>query len=253
MSKDAYYFPHDSNARQDQKILQMRSVYKSEGYGWYWILIEMLRDEENYELSIEGKYVWNAFAMQMDTNAEKAEAFIKDCISEFNLLQSDSKKIWSNSLKNRMLIKEEKSLKARASAKARWEKKPENIENTNDECESNANVLQTQYESNASKVKESKVNKSKSIIDAYTENENLKQAINDFILMRKQIKKPMTDRAVKLMLNDLDKLTSCDETKISILNQSIQHCWQGVFELKNQVINLKPAEQQYQPKCKTVD
>ena len=31
--KDAYFFSHDCNARNDPKILALRSVYGAEGYG----------------------------------------------------------------------------------------------------------------------------------------------------------------------------------------------------------------------------
>lgn len=31
--KDAYFFAHDCNARNDPKILALRSVYGAEGYG----------------------------------------------------------------------------------------------------------------------------------------------------------------------------------------------------------------------------
>lgn len=62
----------------------------------------------------------------------------------------------------------------------------------------------------------------------------LEKAIDDFTLMRKQIKKPLTKRAVELLLDNLEKLAPGDEEKkIAILNQSIVNCWQGVFELKN--------------------
>ena len=48
MSKDAYYFPHDSNARQDVKILKLRIKHGWAGYGLYWGIIEALRDQDNY-------------------------------------------------------------------------------------------------------------------------------------------------------------------------------------------------------------
>lgn len=69
-------------------------------------------------------------------------------------------------------------------------------------------------------------------IEEYTENEELKNAIRAFIQMRAMIKKPLTEYAMKLMLNNLDKLANDDNTKIAILNQSIMHNWQGVFPLK---------------------
>ncbi|MDQ7860585.1 DUF4373 domain-containing protein [Peribacillus frigoritolerans] len=55
MSKDAYYFTHDSNARHDPKVTAMRGVYGSEGYGWYWMLIEMLRESNDYKLDMHSK------------------------------------------------------------------------------------------------------------------------------------------------------------------------------------------------------
>lgn len=70
------------------------------------------------------------------------------------------------------------------------------------------------------------------IISEYTANDDLKEAIIGFIQMRKLIKKPMTDRALKGILNKLDKLGRTDGEKIAILDQSIQNSWQGVFELR---------------------
>jgi len=71
------------------------------------------------------------------------------------------------------------------------------------------------------------------IIDEATENDELKDAIHEFIKMRKLIRKPMTDQALKLMLGKLTALAGDDDKKkIAILNQSIANCWQGVFELK---------------------
>ena len=70
-------------------------------------------------------------------------------------------------------------------------------------------------------------------IEEYTQNEELRKALRAFIQMRTMIKRPLTEYAMKLMLNDLNKLTSDDNTKIDILNQSIMHNWQGVFPLKD--------------------
>ncbi|NGP62735.1 DUF4373 domain-containing protein [Paenibacillus thiaminolyticus] len=95
--KEAYYFSHDSNARQDPKILAMRSVYSSEGYGWYWIIIEMLREQADYRIELT-KYVWNALAMQMQCDSTAAKNFVDDCINEFHLLHSDGQFFFGVSL-----------------------------------------------------------------------------------------------------------------------------------------------------------
>ena len=41
------YFPHDSNARNDIKLIKLRSKYGYEGYGVYFALIELLFSEDN--------------------------------------------------------------------------------------------------------------------------------------------------------------------------------------------------------------
>lgn len=66
----------------------------------------------------------------------------------------------------------------------------------------------------------------------YSENEELDKTILDFISNRKSLKKPMTDKAITLMLNKLDKLARTDAEKIEILNQSILNGWQGIFPLQ---------------------
>ena len=48
--KEAYYFSHDANARNDIKIKAMMSRYGYEGYGMYWAIVEMLRETKDYEL-----------------------------------------------------------------------------------------------------------------------------------------------------------------------------------------------------------
>ena len=79
------------------------------------------------------------------------------------------------------------------------------------------------------------------IINSYTVNLELKNTLKEFLRMRKSIKKPMTDRAMNLLINKLDKLGSNDYEKIEILNQSIFNSWQGIFELKNK--DIKPVGQ----------
>lgn len=83
------------------------------------------------------------------------------------------------------------------------------------------------------KSKGSKRNAYDKLIQEYTDNDKLKTAVYSFIEMRKSIKKPLTDYALKLTFGKLDKLADNDADKIKILNQSIVNCWQGVFELKN--------------------
>lgn len=61
----------------------------------------------------------------------------------------------------------------------------------------------------------------------------LEEAIEDFEKMRKSIKKPLTERAKKILLLKLNELSNNDEElAIKILEQSILNSWQSIYELK---------------------
>lgn len=68
-------------------------------------------------------------------------------------------------------------------------------------------------------------------IDEINDSEYL-LAIEEFIKMRKRIKKELTEYAMKLICNKLNKLSNDKETQIKILEQSIVKGWQDIYELK---------------------
>ena len=71
-------------------------------------------------------------------------------------------------------------------------------------------------------------------IAEYTENEELQDALKAFIQMRSFIKKPLTEYGLKLLLNKLSKIGKTDAEKIAIVNRSVEHNWQGFFEIKEE-------------------
>lgn len=54
--------------------------------------------------------------------------------------------------------------------------------------------------------------------------------------MRKTIKKPMTDRARKLIVYELDRIKQAGHCPNASLDQSINHCWCDVFVPKDKPI-----------------
>jgi hypothetical protein len=129
MKKEAYYFSHDSNAKDDPKILQLRMEMGWEGYGLFWALIEMLRNESDNRMRTHYKSI--AFALQTQEDS------IKRLINDFDLFAIDDQYFWSESLLKRMEMKEAKSEKARQSAKKRWNQ------------DNDANAMRTHSDSNA--------------------------------------------------------------------------------------------------------
>lgn len=79
------------------------------------------------------------------------------------------------------------------------------------------------------------------ILDAVpliSETPELKDAFIEFIKMRKMTKKPLTDRALKMIINKTYELGKADAGQmIKILNQSIEHCWQTVYDIKDNPSN----------------
>jgi len=132
------YFNHDSTARNDYRIIKLRASLGYEGYGIFWALLEMLFTEENK--ICKSQYDILAFGLQCET--EKLRAVIED----FDLFVIEDNCFYSRRLNNQIEEINNKSNKAKENAKKRW---------------NNATVMQPHSDSNASKVKYSKVDKSK--------------------------------------------------------------------------------------------
>ena len=94
---------------------------------------------------------------------------------------------------------------------------------------------QNTKELNTNEYKEKNIKKESvnSVIAEYTENKDLQDALHGFVEMRNKARKPLTVRAMKLSLNELDKLAVDDVTKIAIVNQSIVHSWLTFYKLQN--------------------
>lgn len=82
-----------------------------------------------------------------------------------------------------------------------------------------------------------------SIIESATESSELREALIEFVKFRKLIKKPMTNKALELIISKLNKIATTDRERVEILNQSIERGWAGVFALKSD----EPQARSYQP------
>lgn len=150
MSKDAYYFPHDSNAKDDPKCVLLIEQLGMEGYGIYWMLIETLREQPDYTYPVANI---PALGRRYNTTAEK----VKTVVCNYGLFTvKDDKIFFSDSLNRRMLVFEEKRAKrseaGRLGNTARWK---------TSQTDRNAITMRSQFI--ASKVKKSKEKEKESI------------------------------------------------------------------------------------------
>lgn len=153
MAKDTFYFSHDYNTRTDIKIKKLIQKHGYVGYGIFWAIVEDLYNNAN---ALPEDYISIAYDLRED------ESLIKSVINNFDLFDIENGIISSESVERRLILRNEKTKKARDAALARWEKEREK-KRLKDANASNkdANALQTECKGNAikeSKEKESKLN-----------------------------------------------------------------------------------------------
>ena len=76
----------------------------------------------------------------------------------------------------------------------------------------------------------------KRMIEDYTDNPSLRDALLDFLDFRKSAKADVTTKGqMQLLLKKLDELSRGNpQTKVKIVNQSIERGWKGFFELREE-------------------
>lgn len=81
--------------------------------------------------------------------------------------------------------------------------------------------------------KKEKKPRARSVFETYAgDDTDLLAALKSFEAMRKESKKPMTERAKQLLLAELDKLAQDSRAKVALLEQSVMHGWLSVYPLK---------------------
>lgn len=90
--------------------------------------------------------------------------------------------------------------------------------------------------------KEIKEKKAKMIND-FTKNKKVSQALCDFIEYRENKKNPVTEKALQIMLNKFKNWDYNDAEIIEVLNESIMNNWTGIFELKQRIPQVTPIEE----------
>jgi hypothetical protein len=154
--KDAYYFSHDANAKDDPKCVVLIDELGMEGYGIYWMLVETLRSEADYKCPLR---MLNGLARRYNTSAEK----VQTVVTRYGLFERDDEWFWSESLMRRMEVYEERKQKLREAgrkggiAKAQSKHRHSHAIASPEHRHSNPLALKE------SKGKESKVKESKSV------------------------------------------------------------------------------------------
>lgn len=118
-TKDSYYFSHDSNARNDPKILKLMRQLGAEGYGIFWMIIEVLREQASYTLPLSSM---EDLAFQFHVSKEKIQAVVEG----YGLFIVENESFYSARLIRSMSIYDERKRKIIEASKKgnakRWKK-----------------------------------------------------------------------------------------------------------------------------------
>jgi len=152
MPKDTFYFSHDYNVRNDEKIKRLIRKHGMQGYGVFWAIIEDLYNNAN---ALRTDYDGIAYDLRSDSE------IVASVINDFDLFVFNGDFFGSNSVQERLDQRNSKSESARKSASYRWD---------------NANALQTQSECNAKKERKGKEIKGNKIY--YRDNVSLSEKEN---------------------------------------------------------------------------
>jgi hypothetical protein len=219
MAKDTFYFSHDYNSRNDEKIKFLLRKHGITGYGLFWAIIEDLYNNAN---ALRTDYEGIAYDFRIECE------IVKSVINDFDLFVFDGDTFGSLSVQKRLDERDSKSIKARESASKRW---------------TNANAMQSQCEGNAIKerkvkeIKEKKINKGKEIVFPFV-SEVFKKYWQLWIDYKKEQFNftYKSNISIQATLNELVKLSNGNEQlAIKIIEQSMSKGWQGFFQLKNEL------------------
>lgn len=157
MAKDAYWFRHDANARNDIKVIELRSLHGYEGYGLYFGILEVMREQAHYSIP-ENKI--GMVGVALGESPQKVKQVIDDCIS-VGLFEKSEGLIYSPSFLERMSKWEESKTRNETNGakggrpKSNPNNNPTNNPTNNPKKNPNNNPNETQKEPNKRRGEES--------------------------------------------------------------------------------------------------
>ena len=135
------YFPHDSNARNDERLVNVRMKHGPAGYGVYFMLVERLREDPEYMSVVD----YNLIAFDLRIDASLAKSIIRDFgLFAFTVDTERGECFYSESLRQRMARKDEITAKRKAASAIGVSVRQENREKTKTAETSNQMVTETQ-------------------------------------------------------------------------------------------------------------
>lgn len=118
--KEAFYFPHDYNARNDQKILALRSDFGLAGYALFFMLLETMAEETNGRVN---RVAIGGLSVSYGITKDELLKFVECCI-EIGLFLEDDSGIYSKRMIEHKSFRNKLSEGGKKGASKRWHSPP---------------------------------------------------------------------------------------------------------------------------------
>jgi hypothetical protein len=125
MYKEANYFQHFYNTRNDDKVLKIRVQYGNcWGYGLYFMLLETMAESANG--SIDSSCIAE-LSLSYNISLRKLETFINFCLAIEIFYKDDTMKIRSKTMDSYKKFRMERRISGKKGAEKKWENEFSNI------------------------------------------------------------------------------------------------------------------------------
>lgn len=119
---NTFYFPHDYDAANDDKILQVRSEFGIEGYALFFLCLETMAKNEHSHLMAS---LLGGLSVGYGINKDRLQTFLDFSVS-INLFKKDKLGYFSPRMNEHKEYRKMLSLSGKQGAKARWKNSPPN-------------------------------------------------------------------------------------------------------------------------------
>lgn len=243
MAKRYYWLKLPKDFFEDKAIKRLRQIAGGDTYTIIYLKMLLKSMEDDGKLFYEGieDTICDEIALDINENADDVQVTISYLEKKGLLIVTDSEveltrlteMVGSESAVTERVRKHREAQKLlQCNASVLQGNTIETKCNTEKEIEKEIEK-DTEIDTKKKKKKSAKADLDE-MINSFTENEELREALKAFLDMRKSIKKPIqTEYAFKLALNKLKQLSDIDSIRIEIVNQSVEHNWRTFYTLQN--------------------
>ena len=244
MVKRYYWLKLPKNFFEDKAIKRLRQIAGGDTYTIIYLKMLLKSMEDDGKLFYEGieDTICDEIALDINESADDVQVTMNYLEKKGLLVATDSEvelprlteMVGSESAVTERVRKHREAQKLlQCNASVLQGNTIETKCNTEKEIEKEKSREDTEIDTKKKKKKSAKADLD-GMINSFTENEELREALKAFLDMRKSIKKPIqTEYAFKLALNKLKQLSDIDSVRIEIVNQSVEHNWRTFYSVQN--------------------